>query len=166
MKLAIPEKLLAAPLLHHHPMSSAIPIKNGRAHQNSHYTSAGSPSSPVTVSPLNSYLQLQSNIGTSRPKALKPFAVNEIKLLLLENISAEAVEAFRKSGFRVDHHTKAWSEDELVAKIGDYQAIGIRSKTKITERVLQAAPNVRVQLSFISVLGLQGDVRSIKTDRQ
>ena len=86
----------------------------------------------------------QSNVAASRPKVLKPFAVNEIKLLLLENISAEAVQSFKTNGFQVDHFTKAWTEDELVAKIGQYQAIGIRSKTKITERVLQAAPNVCV----------------------
>ncbi|KAF8341631.1 uncharacterized protein EI90DRAFT_2905831 [Cantharellus anzutake] len=80
-----------------------------------------------------------SALGQTRPKVLRPFAVKELKLLLLENISQEAVQAFKSNGFQVEHNPKAWSEDELVAKIGEYHAIGIRSKTKITERVLQHA---------------------------
>jgi len=60
-------------------------------------------------------------------------------LLLLENISQEAVRTFKSQGFQVDHYSKSWTEDELVAKIGEYHAISIRSKTKITERVLQHA---------------------------
>lgn len=124
-------------------MSSAIPITSGgRSYGDSHIGPPGSPASPpVTLSPIKSHTQ--SNVAATRPKVLKPFAVTELKLLLLENISDEAVQAFRRNGFQVDHFTKAWLEDELVAKIGEYHAIGIRSKTKITERVLQAASHVR-----------------------
>lgn len=118
-------------------MSSAIPIASaGRTHADLSVPS----SSPVTASPIKSHVQ--SNLAALRPKVLKPFAVTELKLLLLENISDEAVQTFKKNGFQVDHFAKAWSEDELVEKIGEYHAIGIRSKTKITERVLQAAPHV------------------------
>jgi D-3-phosphoglycerate dehydrogenase len=60
----------------------------------------------------------------------------------LENISEEAVAAFITQGFHVDHHKTAWSEDELVANIGSYHAIGIRSKTKITDRVIKSAAKV------------------------
>ena len=81
------------------------------------------------------------------PKALHPTDNDDLKLLILENISQEAVEAFRAQGFHVDHYTKAMSEDELVEKIGSYHAIGIRSKTKITERVIKAASKVRVRLN-------------------
>lgn len=65
-----------------------------------------------------------------------------LRLLLLENISPEAVRALQDQGWHVDHSTKAMSEDELVEKIHQYHAIGIRSKTRITERVLKAAPKV------------------------
>ncbi|KAH8120184.1 hypothetical protein DFH11DRAFT_1722026 [Phellopilus nigrolimitatus] len=75
---------------------------------------------------------------------LRPVDKDEVRLLLLENISTEAVNAFKAQGFQVDHFTKAWSEDELVEKIGQYHAIGIRSKTKITERVLKAASKLLV----------------------
>lgn len=125
-------------------MSSAIPIATRR--QDS-YPSGASPSSPVTHSPIHrsgslnsSYIQ--SAIGVPRPKVLKPFAEGELRLLLVENISQEAVQAFKANGFQVDHFTKAWSEEELIAKIGSYHAIGIRSKTKITEKVLAHATKV------------------------
>lgn len=76
------------------------------------------------------------------PRVLHPVDSGELKLLLLENVSQEAVKAFKDSGFQVDFHAKSLSEDELVAKIGNYHAIGIRSKTKITARVLKAASKV------------------------
>lgn len=78
------------------------------------------------------------------PKVLHPVDNEDLKLLLLENISQDAVRAFQLQGFHVDHHKTAMSEDELVATIGSYHAIGIRSKTKITERVIKAASKVSV----------------------
>jgi hypothetical protein len=75
-------------------------------------------------------------------KVLHPVSTDEFRLLLLENISQGAMKAFKDQGFQVDHFTRAWSEDELVEKIGSYHAIGIRSKTKITERVIKAASKV------------------------
>jgi len=79
------------------------------------------------------------------PKVLHPIDNDYLKLLVLENISQEAVAAFTSQGFHVDHYTKAMSEDELVEKIPNYHAIGIRSKTKITERVIKAASKVCVR---------------------
>ena len=79
------------------------------------------------------------------PKVLHPIDNDHLKLLILENISQEAVAAFTSQGFHVDHYTKAMSEDELVEKIPNYHAIGIRSKTKITERVIKAASKVRAR---------------------
>lgn len=80
-----------------------------------------------------------------QPKVLHPIENEDLRLLILENISQEAVKTFREQGFHVDHSAKAMSEDELVEKIGSYHAIGIRSKTKITERVLKAAGKVSNQ---------------------
>jgi D-3-phosphoglycerate dehydrogenase len=79
------------------------------------------------------------------PKVLHPIDNDHLRLLILENISQEAVAAFTSQGFHVDHYTKAMSEDELVEKIHNYHAIGIRSKTKITERVIKAASKVHVR---------------------
>jgi D-3-phosphoglycerate dehydrogenase len=105
--------------------------------------------SPTTVS-LHDRFRRRSGSGTThirKPKVLHPVENEDLRLLLLENISPEAVGALRDQGWRVDHFTKAMSEDELVEKIHQYHAIGIRSKTQITERVLKAAPKVS-QLFF------------------
>ncbi|CDZ97928.1 d-3-phosphoglycerate dehydrogenase 2 [Phaffia rhodozyma] len=78
------------------------------------------------------------------PRHLQPLGSEEIKILLLENISADAVAYFKAQGYQVHHYTKAWTEEELLEKLGDYHAIGIRSKTKITEKVLKAATKLLV----------------------
>ncbi|KAI1788761.1 hypothetical protein LXA43DRAFT_624639 [Ganoderma leucocontextum] len=118
-------------------MSSAIPIPSTRAVS----------TSPITSSSLHDRMLLRKdsvNFAIRKPKVLHPIDNEDLRLLILENISQEAVKAFRAQGFHVDHSTKAMSEDELVEKIGSYHAIGIRSKTKITERVLKAASKLLV----------------------
>ena len=42
----------------------------------------------------------------------------------------------------MDHFTKAFSESELIEKLPTYHAVGIRSKTKITAKVIEAAPQL------------------------
>nr|GAT44137.1 predicted protein [Mycena chlorophos] len=77
-------------------------------------------------------------------KVLHPVESVDLRLLLLENISQEAVATFRAQGFHVDHHAKAMSEAELIEILPSYHAIGIRSKTKITARVIKAATKLLV----------------------
>jgi len=103
-------------------------------------SSLGASTSP-TLSTLHDRFKdgFPNGISIRQPKVLRPVEKDELRLLLLENISMDAVNAFRTQGFQVDHFTKSWGEDELVEKIGSYHAIGIRSKTRITERVLKAA---------------------------
>ncbi|KAL5519076.1 SER33 [Sanghuangporus vaninii] len=98
----------------------------------------------ISVSPTQTTLHerfRRNSLGPAirAPRLLRPIDKDEFRILLLENISQGAVDAFRQQGFQVDHFTKAWSEDELVRNIGQYHAIGIRSKTKITQRVIKAA---------------------------
>ncbi|BEI79613.1 hypothetical protein CcaverHIS002_0101420 [Cutaneotrichosporon cavernicola] len=69
--------------------------------------------------------------GTATPRAGK------IKILLLENISLEAAQFLKNAGYEVDHSTKAFSEQELLDKLPAYHAVGIRSKTKITAKVIE-----------------------------
>jgi D-3-phosphoglycerate dehydrogenase len=64
------------------------------------------------------------------------------KALLLENIHPAAVPALEASGFEVEFHSAAMSEDELVAALPGVTLLGIRSNTHITERVLKAAPEL------------------------
>eukprot|EP01117_Protostelium_nocturnum_P018959 TRINITY_DN805_c0_g2_i1.p1 TRINITY_DN805_c0_g2~~TRINITY_DN805_c0_g2_i1.p1 ORF type:complete len:421 (-),score=114.51 TRINITY_DN805_c0_g2_i1:103-1365(-) len=67
------------------------------------------------------------------------FPKSKIKILLLENIHPKAVEALRNEGFSIETLKTALNEDELKEKIKDVHAIGIRSKTKITDAVLAEA---------------------------
>lgn len=75
--------------------------------------------------------------NTSYPK-------ENINILFLENISDVAVKHFQSNGYKnVKKLTGAISEDELVKVIKDVHLIGIRSKTKITSRVLEAAKKLQ-----------------------
>lgn len=117
---------------------------------------SSNPSTAVAVSPTSNSLlhdlvrrkSLPSS-NVRQPKVLHPIENGDLRLLLLENISQDAVKAFEANGWRVDHHTKAMSEDDLVQHIGTYHGIGIRSKTKITERVIKAASKVWEALTLI-----------------
>ena len=110
--------------------------------------------SPTATSPLQQRLRrkdsgMVSSLSIRQPKVLHPVDNEDLRLLILENISQEAVKAFRAQGWHVDHYTKSMTEDELVEKISSYHAIGIRSKTKITERVIKAATKVCMPVVFV-----------------
>ncbi|KAL4868473.1 hypothetical protein BDV12DRAFT_101201 [Aspergillus spectabilis] len=77
-------------------------------------------------------------------KHLKPFATEDIKVLLLENVNQTGLEILRKQGYQVEFLKSSLPEDQLIEKIRDVHVIGIRSKTKLTERVLKEARNLIV----------------------
>jgi D-3-phosphoglycerate dehydrogenase len=64
------------------------------------------------------------------------------RVLLLEQIHPDAVEILRSAGFEVTAVDRAYDEDELIAAVREVNLLGIRSKTHVTDRVLQAAPNL------------------------
>ena len=65
-----------------------------------------------------------------------------MKVLLLENISAVAVELFRGAGYEVESLKAALEEQELAEKVRGASVLGVRSKTRITAKVLEAAPKL------------------------
>jgi len=67
-----------------------------------------------------------------------------LRVLLLENISAAAVEAFRGAGYEVESLKAALEERELVEKVrgASVSVLGVRSKTRISAAVLEAAPEL------------------------
>lgn len=97
----------------------------------------------VSTSPTQSFLS-QYVPALKNAKALKPFSTGDIKILLLENVNQTAIEIFGQQGYQVEFYKSSLPEDELIEKIKDVHAIGIRSKTKLTERVLQHAKNLVV----------------------
>jgi D-3-phosphoglycerate dehydrogenase len=64
----------------------------------------------------------------------------KIKVLLLENVSGTAAGAFTQGGYpNVERLTRALGEEELAEAVRGVHILGIRSKTKVTARVLGAA---------------------------
>jgi D-3-phosphoglycerate dehydrogenase / 2-oxoglutarate reductase len=57
---------------------------------------------------------------------------------LLENIHSVAEAAFREAGLAVRRANKSLGEDELIAQLDGVHLLGIRSKTHVTRRVLEA----------------------------
>src|SRR5512146_2062829 len=64
------------------------------------------------------------------------------RALLLENIHPDARARLAKDGCQVDTLPRALTEDELVSAVDGVQLLGIRSGTQVTERVLDAAPDL------------------------
>jgi len=74
---------------------------------------------------------------TSYPK-------EKIRILFLENISDAAVKNFTKHGYvQVDKINKALTEEDIIKEIKDVHILGIRSKTQITSKVLEAAKKLQ-----------------------
>lgn len=77
-------------------------------------------------------------------KQLTSYPKEKIKILLLENIHQEAVKAFKAAGYpNVKLLPKALPEKELIKEIKNTHLIGVRSKTQITENVLNAAKKLQ-----------------------
>lgn len=75
--------------------------------------------------------------NTSYPK-------EKVNILFLENISDSAVKTFKDAGYSsVKKLTGALPEDELIREIKDVHLLGIRSKSQITQKVLDAAPKLQ-----------------------
>ncbi len=68
--------------------------------------------------------------------------MDKVRVLLLENIHPDAVARLESEGYLVDTLPGALDEDELIARINGVQLLGIRSKTKVTARVIEAAPQL------------------------
>lgn len=65
---------------------------------------------------------------------------DKIKVLLLEGLHQSAVQTFKNQGYsNIEYLKTSLPEAELVEKIRDAHFIGIRSRTQLTETVLDAA---------------------------
>jgi len=68
--------------------------------------------------------------------------VVDVRALLLENLHPLATSILTAAGFEVDARKAAMGEDELVAALTGVDLLGIRSKTEVTARVLEAHPDL------------------------
>ncbi|MEE8533165.1 MAG: hydroxyacid dehydrogenase, partial [Alphaproteobacteria bacterium] len=65
------------------------------------------------------------------------------KVLIADKLSKAAVDVFRLNGIDVDVAVGA-SAGDLKARIADCDGLAVRSATKVTARLLEAAPNLKV----------------------
>ncbi|RAL08396.1 D-3-phosphoglycerate dehydrogenase [Aspergillus homomorphus CBS 101889] len=108
----------------------------------------------LSTSPTASFQSAPSSHGGSafgsrtiplaNTKHLKPFATEDIKVLLLENVNQTGRDILTKQGYQVEFLKSSLPEDQLIEKIRDVHVIGIRSKTKLSARILKEARNLIV----------------------
>ncbi|MGF7162249.1 D-3-phosphoglycerate dehydrogenase [Rhodoligotrophos appendicifer] len=65
------------------------------------------------------------------------------RVLIADKLSDRAVEIFRERGIEVDVKT-GLDRDQLMAIIGDYDGLAVRSATKATVKVIEAATKLKV----------------------
>lgn len=65
------------------------------------------------------------------------------KVLISDDLSLQAVEIFKNRGIEVDMKV-GMKPEELIACIGEYDGLAVRSATKVTPEVLAAASNLKV----------------------
>ncbi len=70
------------------------------------------------------------------------------KVLLLENIHADAQRAFEAKGYQVENLTKSLPAAALRETLAGVKALGVRSKTEITAELISAAPQLSVIGAF------------------
>ena len=71
-----------------------------------------------------------------------------MKILLAENIHQVAKQRLEEEGYSVDMLSHAPDENELISLMPKYDGIGIRSKTNLTKKALESAPNLSVIGAF------------------
>src|SRR5579862_5957515 len=65
------------------------------------------------------------------------------KVLISDDLSPRAAEIFRERGIEVDVRI-GLDKDELKSIIGDYDGLAVRSATKVTKPILEAASHLKV----------------------
>lgn len=71
------------------------------------------------------------------------FPKDEMKVVLLEGIHQEAVDFFKREGYtNLEIHPKALEGAALIEALKDAHIVGIRSRTQLTEEVLEQAPRL------------------------
>jgi D-3-phosphoglycerate dehydrogenase / 2-oxoglutarate reductase len=71
-----------------------------------------------------------------------------MKALFLENIHEAAAAPFIRDGYEVRTLQGSLDESALIEEVKDVEVLGIRSKTRVTARVLDAAPRLLVVGAF------------------
>ena len=92
-------------------------------------------------------------VGPARPRPASPglarpewdrgwVSLGAVKALLLENVHPDAHRLLEEAGLEVTEQPSALDEQELSAALPGVAVLGIRSKTRLTQAVLAAAPDL------------------------
>lgn len=73
---------------------------------------------------------------------------SRMRILLLENIHPAAVERLEDAGYTVETVKGALDEDTLIERIKGVHVLGVRSKTQVSARVLEAADRLMAVAAF------------------
>jgi D-3-phosphoglycerate dehydrogenase len=86
----------------------------------------------------------------------------KIKVLLLEGVHQSGIDLFKENGYNnIEYLVGSLEKDELIKKIKDVHLIGIRSRTLLTEDVLQHAEKL-IAIGCFSIGTNQVDLLSAK----
>ena len=122
--------------------------RNARKEVSRSHSMSVSPVDALHSRPAGAAEEIPLGLSRSRtgayPKQLKPFKEQDIKILLLENVNQTGKDILADQGYQVESLKSSLPEDQLIEKIRDVHVLGIRSKTKLTSRVLAHAKNLVV----------------------
>ena len=91
---------------------------------------------------MDEFLHAEGLVGRwSYPRA-------RIRILLLENIHPAAVERLEEAGYTVESLKGALDEDALIEAVRGVHVLGVRSKTLVSARVLEAADRLMAVAAF------------------
>jgi D-3-phosphoglycerate dehydrogenase / 2-oxoglutarate reductase len=90
------------------------------------------------------YLCAKYGVKIMAEKKITSYPKEKINILFLENISDAAVKYFNSVGYaNVKKLTGALKEDDLIKEIKNVHLLGIRSKTLLTQKVIDAASKLQ-----------------------
>ncbi len=88
----------------------------GSGSGSSYFAQRMSPQSPLPLQQQQRRLSRTASVGAAA-KQLKPFATEDIKVLLLENINATGRELLERQGYQVEFLKTSLPEEQLIEKI-------------------------------------------------
>lgn len=98
-------------------MSNPQDIVAGTAHAIANTLSISTSPTSTFQSPAGSYYARAAAKAAASAKHLKPFATEDIKILLLENVNETAQEILAAQGYQVEFLKTSLPEDQLIEKI-------------------------------------------------
>ena len=82
---------------------------------------------------------LEEFLFTQNLERAHSYPKNRIKALVLENIHQDAINKLTQEGYQVEVYSAGMTEEELIKAVEDVSILCIRSKTLVTQKVIESA---------------------------